>query len=92
MHLDLCCVGRIGACGEMVGRDESVLDYLHVDGGLIRYNKGKPIMEDGEFEELRLKLKKAGSLAVKHEVEVPTQFRSTLSIFLTCKPSFLDLP
>jgi len=25
-------------------------------------------MDDGEFEELRAKLKKAGSLAVKHEV------------------------
>ncbi|EKX46779.1 hypothetical protein GUITHDRAFT_107552 [Guillardia theta CCMP2712] len=32
-----------------------------------RYNKGKPIMSDEEFDTLRKKLKNKGSLAVKHE-------------------------
>jgi len=33
----------------------------------MRYNKGQPIMEDDAFESLRTKLRKMGSLAVKHD-------------------------
>ena len=33
----------------------------------MRYNQGKPIMEDAEYNALQTKLRKQGSLAVKHE-------------------------
>lgn len=32
-----------------------------------RYKMGKPVMDDAEYDELRLRLKKAGSLVILHE-------------------------
>lgn len=43
-----------------------------------RYNEGKPILPDDEFDSLRQKLKKQGSYAVMHEVRCCSALPSCL--------------